>query len=455
MLNASFGVQRVVRRVRRTTSHHTTLAIQAPTLQVRDRVRATLRTVATAAHLFPTRAARHADAPVAGAVRTVRSAQRAGIVARLGHERACGLAVAAIVLAATAVSNLPVPTASASGPVGGPDGDGEPPRIVVGGAFGIDRTGIVYAEDDTSQSTAAVRAAPIEDPDLAQAENAEVSGPFLEDGTLLKPVNVDTTVADASDMLRTHKVKSGDTLVGIAKRYDVSIHTIWWANNLKTKALKVGRVLTIPPVNGLVVTVTASDTLATLAAKHKVKAASILKVNELEDPNLVLGQVLLMPGAKGAPIPTPKPPKKTKPSTSSPAKSRSTKAPSRYNGGRFAWPVSGGYISQYYHYGHYGIDIAADSGTRVKAAAGGKVIFAGWKSNGGGYQVWIAHGSGLYTTYNHMSSVTVGTGQSVGRGQQVGRVGSTGNATGPHLHFEVWKGQIWNGGRRVNPMGYL
>ena len=122
-----------------------------------------------------------------------------------------------------------------------------------------------------------------------------------------------------------------------------------------------------------------------------------------------------------------------------------------------SWPVVGGgnYISQYFHYGHYGLDIAADYGSTVRAAAGGTVTFAGWKNNGGGYQVWIAHGSGLYTTYNHMSGVSVGRGQSVGKGQQVGRVGQTGHATGPHLHFEVWRGAIWNGGDRVNPLGYL
>jgi murein DD-endopeptidase MepM/ murein hydrolase activator NlpD len=83
------------------------------------------------------------------------------------------------------------------------------------------------------------------------------------------------------------------------------------------------------------------------------------------------------------------------------------------------------------------------------------VTFAGWKSNGGGYQVWIAHGSGLFSTYSHMSAVTVGAGQSVGRGQQVGRIGQSGWATGPHLHFEVWHGSIWSGGKRVNPLGYL
>ena len=83
------------------------------------------------------------------------------------------------------------------------------------------------------------------------------------------------------------------------------------------------------------------------------------------------------------------------------------------------------------------------------------MTFAGWKNNGGGYQVWIAHGSGLYTTYNHMSSVSVGRGQHVSRGQKIGRMGATGFASGSHLHFEVWKGPIWNGGRRVNPLAYL
>ena len=129
----------------------------------------------------------------------------------------------------------------------------------------------------------------------------------------------------------------------------------------------------------------------------------------------------------------------------------------QYTGGRMSWPVVGGnnYISQYYHYGHWAIDIAADYGTTVVAAASGVVIFSGWKNNGGGWQVWISHGGDLYTTYNHMSAITVGAGQSVSRGQQVGRIGQSGDATGPHLHFEVWSGPVWNGGQRMNPLNYL
>ena len=91
----------------------------------------------------------------------------------------------------------------------------------------------------------------------------------------------------------------------------------------------------------------------------------------------------------------------------------------------------------------------------MRAAGDGTVIFAGWKGNGGGYQVWVSHGSNLYTTYNHLSAVSVGYGQSVSEGHPVGRVGQSGDATGPHLHFEVWRGPVWNGGIRVNPLAYL
>jgi murein DD-endopeptidase MepM/ murein hydrolase activator NlpD len=168
--------------------------------------------------------------------------------------------------------------------------------------------------------------------------------------------------------------------------------------------------------------------------------------------------VLIVPGARGAPIPTPKPTKR--PVVRAPAVNRtptrtSVRPPAQYSGGAFAWPVAGGYISQYFRYGHPALDIAADYGTAVKAAAAGTVTFAGWKSNGGGYQIWIAHGSGLYTTYNHLSSVAVSTGSRVGRGTFIGRIGTSGWSTGPHLHFEVWRGSIWAGGSRVNPLGYL
>jgi murein DD-endopeptidase MepM/ murein hydrolase activator NlpD len=288
-----------------------------------------------------------------------------------------------------------------------------------------------------------------------------VAGQFLDDGTLLKPVVVDTTVEDGSSQLRSYKVREGDTLTGIASRMDVSMMTIWWANKLKSKDdLKIGQVLVIPPVDGLVATVKTGDTLDSIAAANKVDAAEIVSMNGLTDETLVIGQVLILPDARGKGIATPKPTKRptvrvatvSRPSTRG---GSSVRPPAQYSGGAFAWPVAGGYISQYYHYGHPALDIAGDYGLGVKAAASGTVIFAGWKSNGGGYQIWIAHGSGLYTTYNHLSAVAVSTGERVGRGEFIGRLGTSGWATGPHLHFEVWRGGIWNGGSRGNPLAYL
>ena len=96
---------------------------------------------------------------------------------------------------------------------------------------------------------------------------------------------------------------------------------------------------------------------------------------------------------------------------------------------------------------HPGIDIAAPSGTPVRAIARGKVAWAGWKDNGGGYVVVIRHPDGMVSTYNHNKNVAVRRGQSVAAGQQIARVGATGRATGPHLDL-----RIEMGGRLINPL---
>jgi murein DD-endopeptidase MepM/ murein hydrolase activator NlpD len=113
--------------------------------------------------------------------------------------------------------------------------------------------------------------------------------------------------------------------------------------------------------------------------------------------------------------------------------------------GMFSWPVTGTITSPFgwrsNPFGgapefHQGLDIAAPAGTTVTAAAGGTVIMAQWYGGYGNY-ILIDHGGGYSTGYGHLSAIYVTTGQAVQRGQAIGAVGSTGQSTGPHLHFEV------------------
>lgn len=130
--------------------------------------------------------------------------------------------------------------------------------------------------------------------------------------------------------------------------------------------------------------------------------------------------------------------------------------------GTYIWPVPG-WRSISSDYGericpfhgrefHTGIDIPAKSGTPVKATAAGTVITAKY-DDGYGYYIIISHGGGMYSLYAHNSSLLVRKGQYVSQGQTISRVGSTGNSTGPHLHFEIRKG---NSSRNtVDPLNYV
>lgn len=122
--------------------------------------------------------------------------------------------------------------------------------------------------------------------------------------------------------------------------------------------------------------------------------------------------------------------------------------------GKLSRPVRGAIISS--NYGmrrgsmHKGVDFAAKMGTRISAADGGTVTWAGWKRGGWGYLVVINHGNGIETYYAHNSKVTVRVGQKVAKGEQIAKMGSTGNSSGPHCHFEVHVN-----GRYVNPWKYI
>jgi hypothetical protein len=105
-----------------------------------------------------------------------------------------------------------------------------------------------------------------------------------------------------------------------------------------------------------------------------------------------------------------------------------------------AWPVAGQIVDPFGPRGnrfHAGVDIIAPTGTPVAAAAGGRVTYADWLAGGWGKLVVVAHPDGVRTMYAHLSSIDVRVGERVGTGARLGAVGATGDATGPHLHFEV------------------
>ncbi len=120
--------------------------------------------------------------------------------------------------------------------------------------------------------------------------------------------------------------------------------------------------------------------------------------------------------------------------------------------GEFIWPVNGGYVSDPFisDRNHKGLDIAAPSGTEIYAADGGTVVEAGWNDGGYGNWVIIDHGNGYTTCYAHASEVYVTAGQVVERGQHIAAVGTTGDSTGNHCHFEVRYG-----GSYLNPQDFV
>ncbi|MEU2390149.1 LysM peptidoglycan-binding domain-containing M23 family metallopeptidase [Streptomyces sp. NPDC007369] len=161
-----------------------------------------------------------------------------------------------------------------------------------------------------------------------------------------------------------------------------------------------------------------------------------------------------------APAPAPAPAKKsTAADTSASASAADTADGGAATAAGFTAPVPGGISTQYRTAGamwssgyHTGVDFIARSGTAVKAVGAGTVVSAGW---GGSYgnEVVIRHADGKYSQYAHLSQLSVSVGQSVSGGQTIGLSGSTGNSTGPHLHFEIRTGPSY--GSDIDPVDYL
>ncbi|WP_406504386.1 transglycosylase family protein [Streptomyces sp. NBC_00212] len=206
-------------------------------------------------------------------------------------------------------------------------------------------------------------------------------------------------------------------------------------------------------------TVVHGDSLSTIAGRERVQGGwpRLYADNRTvvgADPDLIRpGQHLTLPGAAPAkpttpPKSTPKPPAAKPPAAKVATKSAGFTAPVDVHPSTPYHLAGSSWASGY----HTGVDFPVATGTSVKAVTSGTVVEAGWGGSYG-YQVVIHHPDGRYSQYAHLSAVNVKAGQKVNTGQRIGRSGATGNATGPHLHFEIRTGPAY--GSDVDPLAYL
>lgn len=242
----------------------------------------------------------------------------------------------------------------------------------------------------------------------------------------------------------TYRVQAGDSVLAIAQKFGLQGDSLLWANDKladNPDFLQIGQELNILPVDGAYHTVAAGETLESIATRYKVEPAVIYEyaANELEAPYAVtVGQKLIIPGGV-----KPYVPRRVE------AYTGPVPAGARKGSGVFAWPMNG-MISQGYYSWHRAIDIASAKGTRIVAADSGYVVTVQYSDTGYGRMIVVDHQNGFKTLYAHLSVINVELGQSVAKGELIGLCGSTGNSTGPHLHFEVMRQDV-----RLNPFIYL
>lgn len=267
-----------------------------------------------------------------------------------------------------------------------------------------------------------------------------------------------------------YKVLKGDTVFGIAEKFGLSPETILWGNYFTLRDdphnLKEDQELNILPVDGTYYEWQAGDGLNGVSKFFGVTPEDILsypgnhlnpdEIGDYANPNIEPGSWLIVPGGKREFI-----------TWSAPAIPRDNPSVARVLGpgacgqvgdgpigaGVFIWPSNNHFLSGFDYSpstNHPGIDIDGETGDAVYAVDNGVVVYAGWNNWGYGYMIVINHGNGWQTLYAHLSAYNVGCGQNVFQTNVIGAIGSTGNSSGSHLHFEM----MYNG-TKVNPWNYL
>jgi len=236
-----------------------------------------------------------------------------------------------------------------------------------------------------------------------------------------------------------YTVKKGDIVGNIAKEHGISQDAIISLNKLRnTRTLQIGQILKLPSINGIIYTVKKGDTPGKIADKYQVSLEKIALVNSITDNIVPAGAVIFLPDAKLDWVTI-----------------------QEINGDLFRKPLHGGYyISSRYGWRnnpfsnartfHNGMDMATARGTAIFAALDGTVSATGYDVTYGNYVI-ISHHSGYQTMYGHLSSILTSRGKYVTTATKIGLVGNTGQSTGSHLHFTVYKyrstlnpASLWN-----------
>jgi murein DD-endopeptidase MepM/ murein hydrolase activator NlpD len=267
---------------------------------------------------------------------------------------------------------------------------------------------------------------------------------------LARQANMATVMRPRTRLEVTHyTVQTGDTVFGIAAKFDIEPETVLWGNydvlEDDPHLLRPGQELVILPVDGTYYQWQEGDQLESVAASFGVELGVILEWpgNKIDpaNPEIAVGDWLIVPEGR-------RPFKQWFVPTIARGQAGVGEAygpggcSGSYTGvigtGGFIWPTVNHTISgNDYWSGHLAIDIAAGAGAPIWAADSGVVVFAGWSTVGYGNMVMLDHGNGWQTVYAHLSQVNAACGQSILQGGSLGLAGSTGNSTGPHLHFEV------------------
>ena len=287
-------------------------------------------------------------------------------------------------------------------------------------------------------------------------------------GAVSKRAEIRTTIPQRPEVgIVKYLVQQGDTLFGIAEEFGLKAETVLWGNYAilqdNPHSLRPGQELNVLPVDGTYYEWNQGDQLDAVAAFFGVSAQDIIDWlgNNLPpdidpaNPGIEPGTGLIIPGGRREFV-----------TWSAPRITRANPAVANVAGpgacgsvsdgpigeGSFLWPttatnLSGTPFTSY----HPGIDIAGSTGNAIYASASGVVVYAGWNNYGYGLMVVIDHGDGWQTLYAHMNDVDVVCGQAVFQGNVIGGVGSTGNSTGPHLHFEM-QHDVYG---KVNPFGFV